>query len=626
MLEDDYVWLGCAAALTIAACGLERSGTRSDEPSGSGTGSDGGDLFTASSTSVGGQGSGASTGVGMGGEGGSGGGVQCNTPEQCEGDDSDCSFRTCEGNVCGIALPAAGETCDDDGGSVCDGLGNCVLADGDECIEAAECLSGICADGVCCDDACEGVCESCAVGGSEGVCTPYAAGTDPEPECGAGVCDGVNACALGEHLWSAGYGAGMDQVARAVASDIVGNVLVAGIFRGALDFSGSNPLPTFTGDDVFLAKLSPSGGYMWSKSFGDSQAQFGLGVASDSGNNVLLTGRYETGINFSDNLNDALSNAGKFDVFIAKFDTNGAHLWSHGFGDDGDDFGRKVVVDGNDDVIIAGRFEGELEFETGAPLTADDKFDMFVAKFDSAGNFVWNVSLGGTGDDFLHELAVDSQGNVLVAGYFADTIDVGAANPLDSAGNNDALVVQLDGGGDYRWHQQFGDGGDQYALGIVAGAADDVFVSGRVGGTTDFGGGDRVAIGTDLFLARFDVDGTYQSDLFLAAAGDQDAWSLASDGSNVVVSGTNDATINLGGDDLVSAGTVDVVLAKFSQELTHLWSYGFANPNTQASEKVAVDPDGNVLLVGGFAGNSQFGGDELTNGGALDVFVAKYGP
>jgi hypothetical protein len=55
-------------------------------------------------------------------------------------------------------------------------------------------------DSVCCDNACTGACLSCATSASPGKCSPYAAGTDPQNECGKGTglcrstCDGVGAC------------------------------------------------------------------------------------------------------------------------------------------------------------------------------------------------------------------------------------------------------------------------------------------------------------------------------------------------------------------------------------------------------------------------------------------------
>lgn len=74
--------------------------------------------------------------------------------------------------------------------------GECVddFTDGTPCGRDAECDFGVCIDGVCCDRPCDGTCESCAIEGSVGTCTPYEAGTDPEDECPDGSCDGAGMC------------------------------------------------------------------------------------------------------------------------------------------------------------------------------------------------------------------------------------------------------------------------------------------------------------------------------------------------------------------------------------------------------------------------------------------------
>ncbi len=78
-------------------------------------------------------------------------------------------------------------------------------ANGMACTTAGECTSGFCVDGVCCNAACAGACESCALAGSAGICSPVAAGTDPDLECPTdpvstcmrdGVCNGAGACRL----------------------------------------------------------------------------------------------------------------------------------------------------------------------------------------------------------------------------------------------------------------------------------------------------------------------------------------------------------------------------------------------------------------------------------------------
>jgi hypothetical protein len=88
------------------------------------------------------------------------------------------------------------------GGQTCNGAGVCsTKADGQPCAASSECSSLQCVDGVCCDEACAGVCEACVAtktGGTDGVCAPVTANTDPDNECPTtDDCDGFGACQQG---------------------------------------------------------------------------------------------------------------------------------------------------------------------------------------------------------------------------------------------------------------------------------------------------------------------------------------------------------------------------------------------------------------------------------------------
>jgi hypothetical protein len=83
---------------------------------------------------------------------------------------------------------------------VCDGIGICRgLFNGEVCSIDNDCRSDHCVDGVCCSDSCSSTCRACNVASSEGTCTSFPDGTDPENECSGGhVCNGGSACRDGD--------------------------------------------------------------------------------------------------------------------------------------------------------------------------------------------------------------------------------------------------------------------------------------------------------------------------------------------------------------------------------------------------------------------------------------------
>jgi hypothetical protein len=182
-----------------------------------------------SDTAVGGStsaigGGGASSGT-AGSTSGTGGAPPppCTIADDCPGIDVTCRIRTCITDVCGVSDTPAGTPCNEDGGKLCSGAGQCVecvemtdctgglacvnnvcgalVEQGDPCMGDAECVTGNCADGVCCDLACDAPCMACTAAktcGVDGACKLVTAGTDPDTECnGNNVCFG-GSCQTGK--------------------------------------------------------------------------------------------------------------------------------------------------------------------------------------------------------------------------------------------------------------------------------------------------------------------------------------------------------------------------------------------------------------------------------------------
>jgi hypothetical protein len=119
----------------------------------------------------------------------------CTTFHVCaDGGLIDCVPYACDASGC---LTSCTAHTDCAAGHYCSS-GSCLpeKLQGDTCAEDFECASGHCTDGYCCDAACDGVCEACDVGPSEGTCVLHQANTDPDGECAGSCqsCDGNGAC------------------------------------------------------------------------------------------------------------------------------------------------------------------------------------------------------------------------------------------------------------------------------------------------------------------------------------------------------------------------------------------------------------------------------------------------
>jgi hypothetical protein len=246
--------------------------------------------------------------------------------------------------------------------------------------------------------------------------------------------------AAGVHQWSQRFGdVADDQECHSVATDISGNVYMAGFFAGTINFGGAN-LVSAGSNDIFVAKFNTSGVHQWSQRFGDASDQDGLGVATDASSNVYVTGAFAGTANFGGAL---LTSAADYDVFLVKFNSAGVHQWSERFGEWSAQVAYSVATDAAANVYVTGYFDGAVSFGGGF-LTSAGALDIFLAKFNTAGVHQWSYRFGDGLGQSCYSLATDASANVYITGQFFGSVDFGAG-PLTSAGSGDIFVAKFSG-------------------------------------------------------------------------------------------------------------------------------------------------------------------------------------
>ncbi|HRI65948.1 MAG TPA: hypothetical protein PK156_16990, partial [Polyangium sp.] len=423
-------------------------------------------------------------------------------------------------------------------------------------------------------------------------------------------------------VWSKGFGDVSGQSAKATAIDNSNNVVIAGDNLGTVDFGGV-PLTTAGSSDVFIAKFNSAGNHLWSKQFGDASSQNTLAAKVDSAGNVVVTGLLDGTANFG---GGPLTTAGLLDVFLAKFDTDGNHLWSKRFGDSTTQNAGSVAIDNAGNVVIVGSFQGSMDFGGGSLVSAGIT-DIFVAKFDASGNHLWSKRFGNSSVQNANAVAVDGSGNVIFTGLFQGAMSFGGAT-LTSAGGNDIYLAKLDASGNHLWSKSFGTTGNEVTRGIAADSVGNVVITGLVTTAIDFGGGIlTVGGGNDGFVAKFDASGNHVWSRAFGDAGSQIFISAATDSlNNVIIGGQFAGTIDMGGGTFTSAGAVDAFVAKFNPNGVHIWSQSFGSTANDVPQALAIDNADNVVLAGDFSAAIDLGNGPIVNAGATDAFVVKLVP
>lgn len=365
----------------------------------------------------------------------------------------------------------------------------------------------------------------------------------------------------GTHLWSKSFGPIGLQAHHAVAVDDAGNVIIAGKLNGSVDFGGGALVAAGEGD-AYIAKFSPDGAHVWSRRFGDSSQQYVQAVDVDDAGQVIIAGTMWGTIDFG---GGPLTSAGDGDVFVAKLTSDGAHLWSRRMGDPNYQLATSIAVDHSGNVAVAGTFIGQIDFG-GGPLTSAGYFDIFLAKLGSTGEHLWSKSFGDADMQVTAVTAVDDLGNVVLAGAFDGRMEFDGGG-LVSAGGRDIFVAKFGPEGDYLWRARYGDSAEQSALAVTVDAPGNVIITGAMGGTVDLGSGPLTSAGewADIFVAKLGSDGAPAWSRRFGDAASQYGYGVAVDASgNVCVTGIVEGSIDFGGAALTSAGSFDACVVKLA--------------------------------------------------------------
>lgn len=260
--------------------------------------------------------------------------------------------------------------------------------------------------------------------------------------------------ANGNFVWGAAFsGTSNVDAARAVTTDLTGNVYVTGLFTGTSDFDpgpGIFNMTAVTYSNVFVAKLTANGGFGWAKSFGGPGWDYGNSIAVDPSGNVYTAGQFGGPADFDPGPGVFTLSTG-IGGFVSKLDNNGNFVWATEQGSGGWFTINSLALDSSGDVYTTGYFLGSADFDPG-PATytiVPNSYDVFVSKLNSSGNFVWATSFGGPNREDGNDITIDPFDNIYTTGSYETTADFNpgaCVNSYTSAGGIDLFLQKMSTG------------------------------------------------------------------------------------------------------------------------------------------------------------------------------------
>ncbi|MBW8060722.1 MAG: T9SS type A sorting domain-containing protein [Solirubrobacterales bacterium] len=386
--------------------------------------------------------------------------------------------------------------------------------------------------------------------------------------------------------------------------------------------------------------------YQWAKSIGSTTTDHGNSIATDASGNAYITGYFQDTADFDPGAGvQNLTSVGARDIFFAKYDTNGNYLWAKSIGSTSPDYGYSIATDASGNAYITGSFEDTADFDPGAGvqnLISVGQVDIFFAKYDANGNYLWAKSIGSTWDRG-NSIATDASGNAYITGYFQGTADFdpgAAVQNLTSVGGANIFFAKYDANGNYLWAKSIGSSSIQNDAGnsIATDASGNAYITGYFYGTADFDPGAAVQnltpVGSaDVFFAKYDANGNYLWAKNIGSTNWDDGNSIATDASgNAYITGYFQATADFdpgaGVQNLTSVGGGDIFFAKYDANGNYLWAKSIGSTVWDAGNSIATDASGNAYITGYFQGTADFdpgaGVQNLTSVGNTDIFFAKY--
>ncbi|HUG68126.1 MAG TPA: SBBP repeat-containing protein [Pirellulaceae bacterium] len=316
-----------------------------------------------------------------------------------------------------------------------------------------------------------------------------------------------------------------------------GDVYVSGITEGV--FPGE---VSAGGSDALVVKLNSSGVVQWARQFGTASYDWANELAVDA------TGIYVTGL--TGGALPGQTNQGSSDAFLAKLDLNGSLQWTRQLGSSSWEYTDGVIVDATG-VYIAG--------DTSAALPGQVSYggrDLFVAKYDLDGNWLWTHQLGTAGDDAPYgEALALHEGEVYLAGFTSGTF---AGHT--SAGGYDAVVAKFDASGALLWTSQFGSSGNDFGYGVYVNPSG-IYVAGETTGTFP---GETSHGGYDAFVAKLDLAGNFLWAEQLGTSAYDAAYDVTVDGLDIYIAGQTNSQFP----GAVSSGHYDAFLAKLVEAVS----------------------------------------------------------
>lgn len=277
-----------------------------------------------------------------------------------------------------------------------------------------------------------------------------------------------------------------------LVSDASGNIYLIGMARAGSSVDGQ----AFTGsDDILIQKFDATGTKLFTKLFGTTASDSVTTALVDSSGNLYIGGNSQ-GAFVGTNVD------GNSDMFLIKFDSSGTELWRRQINNSGLENVREMVFDNSGNLWLCGyatqAFDGNATFGNN---------DMILTKYQSDGTRLFSRQFGTAFSDSCEAITKDGSGNLYIAGNTAG--DFVGTNSDVTHSTSDIVLARIDLNGNLIWQKQYGGTANDDVFALKINSRSEMFVTGRT--TSNLDGNTLLSASKfDFYLMKFDILGNLQ--------------------------------------------------------------------------------------------------------------------
>lgn len=384
--------------------------------------------------------------------------------------------------------------------------------------------------------------------------------------------------------------------------------------------------------------------FKWAKGYGGTSNDAFKGITTDGQKNAISVGASNSVFTTT---TSTITNNGGSDVLIIKNDFLGNLVWAQSFGSTGNDVGNSITVDGANNIYVCGSFSGNMIVGTNT-LTSVGGLDMFVIKLSPTGSVLNALSYGGSGDDSYSSIAVNTNGDLFIGGYFSNSINFGTGS-ISSAGGHDLVITKFNSSFTNLWVKKTGGTVDDEVSALCIDKVGNIFVTGKFQNTFSFPTLTQVPFplatasghllngnpnGPDIFVLKQSAStGDFIWATPIWSGNTESSYGITCDDAGnacyVVGDFSSSSSFGQGASATNTNGGSDGFLAKFDGNASPpapscLFIKPIGGTGNESARKVAYSKKG-IAVTGNFAGVSTFGnGISLTAYGSNDAFISLY--